>query len=192
MIRLFAALEIPASVRCSLLALQGGVPGARWQREDQLHLTLRFIGEADEAVAADIDEVLSQIEAPSFTLSLKGVGAFGGRKPHALWAGIGESETLHRLQGKIETGLQRLGLPPDARKFAAHVTLARLKHAPQDKVMEFLSAHNLFSTPPFTVDQFALFSSHLSHNGSIYRVERSYPLQSLSSIPSISSSDNPK
>jgi 2'-5' RNA ligase len=66
--------------------LQAGVPGARWSTRDQLHLTLRFIGEVDGRDAAAIDDALAAIEAPRFELALKGVGEFGGKNPHALWA----------------------------------------------------------------------------------------------------------
>ncbi len=177
MIRLFVALEIPAKVRASLTALQGGVPGARWASHEQLHLTLRFIGEVDENVAHDIDDALSGIRAPAFTLDLAGVGEFGGKMPRALWAGVKSNEALTHLQRKVETSLQRLGLAPENRKFTPHVTLARLKGSPRDKVGAFLAHNGLFASGPFSVRHFALFSSHLSHNGSIYHPERTYPLQ---------------
>ena len=95
--RLFAALSLPDPVIESLLALQGGVPGARWQKREQLHLTLRFIGEVDGAKAAAIDDALALISAPAFTLELKAVGSFGGRRPHALWAGVAANEALLRV-----------------------------------------------------------------------------------------------
>ena len=79
MIRLFVALELPAPLRTRLALMQGGVPGAKWQREDQMHLTLRFIGEVDEGEARDIDEALATVRAPSFVLEVSGVGDFGGK-----------------------------------------------------------------------------------------------------------------
>ena len=88
MIRLFVALELPEAVRTRLSMLQGGVPGARWSTDEQLHLTLRFIGEVDDNVAHDIDDALAGIRAPAFTLELAGVGEFGGKNPRALWAGV--------------------------------------------------------------------------------------------------------
>ena len=86
--RLFAGIALPDDVAQSLAALQAGVPGARWQTREQLHLTLRFIGEADGRAATAIDDALTTISAPAFSLELKGVGSFGGRRPHALWAGV--------------------------------------------------------------------------------------------------------
>lgn len=193
MIRLFVALELPESVSARLTLMGGGVPGARWQRQEQLHLTLRFIGEVDEGIARDIDDALSGIREPRFPLEIFGVGQFGGKLPHTLWAGVRSSEALLHLQRKIETTLQRLGLQAEQRKFTPHVTLAKLKSPPREKVLEFLSHNGLFSLPSFTVERFALFSSQLSPNGSIYRVERTYALEeSRSSMASMASSDKPK
>ncbi len=176
MIRLFTAIEIPESVRTRLSFLQGGVPGARWSPAENLHLTLRFIGEVDEATANDIDDMLSGLHAPSFELTLKGAGEFGGRDPHALWIGVAPNEVLMRLAAKIESALQRMGLPAETRKYAPHVTLARLRDAPVAKLREFLAAHAAFDSGPFAVRSFALFSSYPSSNGSLYRMERSYAL----------------
>jgi len=176
MIRLFVALDLPAPVRERLSLLQGGVPGARWYAPGQMHLTLRFIGEVPESTARDIDDALIALRVPGFALELFGVGAFGGKLPRALWAGVRDGEKIVHLQRKVETALQRLGLPPEERKFTPHVTLARLKDSPKAKVMEFLAAHALFSSGEFPVTSFALFSSQLSSNGSIYRIESTYAL----------------
>lgn len=177
MIRLFVALDLPDLVRERLAALQGGVPGARWSRAEQMHLTLRFIGEVAENVAHDIDDALASIRAPAFSLELSGVGEFGGKNPRALWAGVKSSEAVLHLQRKVETALQRIGLPPEPRKFSPHITLARLKAAPREKVVQFLTHGSLFAAVPFPVNQFVLYSSHLSQSGSIYHPERVYRLE---------------
>jgi 2'-5' RNA ligase len=176
--RLFVAIPVPDAVAQGLLFIQSGVPGARWQTREQLHLTLRFIGEVDGRDANAVHDALCAISAPPFTLSLKGVGEFGGKKPRALWAGVETSEALLHLQRKIETGLQRIGLEAEPRKFTPHITLARLKTTPPGKVMDYLVDHALYASTPFTVDAFVLYSSHLSPNGSIYRAEHSYRLKS--------------
>jgi len=176
MIRLFTAIEIPETIRLRLSLLQGGVPGARWTPIENLHLTLRFIGEVDERTANDIDETLSDLKAPAFELTLKGMGEFGGRDARALWAGVAPNPSLQRLVAKIESALQRMGLEAETRKFTPHVTLARLRDAPLAKVREFLSANNLFDSGSFVVRWFALFSSHQTAKGSLYRAERSYSL----------------
>ena len=176
MIRLFVAIELPEAVRMRLAALQGGVPGARWMTNGQLHLTLRFIGEVDENVAHDIDDALAVIRAPSFAMELAGVGEFGGKNPRALWAGVRTNDSLMHLQKKVETALQRIGLPPEPRKFSPHVTLARLKSPPREKVVQFLTHYALFASGPISVDRFVLFSSHMGSDGSVYHAEREYRL----------------
>jgi len=176
--RLFAGIGIPDAVAQSLALLQAGVPGARWMTRAQLHLTLRFIGEVDGAMARDIDDVLSAVSVPPLVLELLGVGAFGGRDPRQLWAGVRENELLIRMQKKIESGLQRIGLPAEERKFTPHVTLATLKAAPRGRVMDYLHDHALFAAGPFPVESFTLYSSVTAPAGSIYTAERTYPLKS--------------
>src|SRR3569833_539857 len=112
--RLFTALSIPDRVAQSLMLVQGGVPGARWQVREQLHLTLSFIGEVDGRDAAAIDDALAGIRAPGFSLQLHGVGQFGeGRKSraHALWAGCRANPALDHLQRKVDTAIRRVGVP---------------------------------------------------------------------------------
>lgn len=177
MIRLFVALALPDDVAESLAPLQTGVPGARWLTRDQLHLTLRFIGDVDERDANAVDDALSLVEAPRFTVMLKGVGEFGGKTPHALWAGVADKEPIAFLQRKIETALQRVGLPAESRKFQPHVTLARLRGAPGGRVMDFLADYALYASAPFEAGAFILYSSVLTPNGSLYRAERAYRLK---------------
>jgi 2'-5' RNA ligase len=176
MLRLFTAIELPQAVRMRLTFLQAGVPGARWIASENMHLTLRFIGEVSEPTASDIDETLNNVRAKPFEIALKGVGEFGGRESRALWAGVSGNSALPQLAAKIESALQRMGLPAETRKYAPHVTLARLKDAPATKVRAFLSAHNLFDSGPFAVRAFALYSSFQTSKGSLYRVERLYDL----------------
>jgi len=177
MMRLFVALALPDPVAESLLALEGGVPGARWCDRAQLHLTLRFIGEVDGRDAMAIDDALATIRAPRFTLELKGVGEFGSRTPRALWAGVRDGSAVAHLNRKIESALQRIGLPPEPRKFVPHVTLARLRGSPRDRVITFLAAHALYASEPFEIGAFILYSSTLTPQGSLYRPERAYRLE---------------
>ena len=175
--RLFVALSIPDSIASTMFLIQSGVPGAKWQTREQLHLTLRFIGEVDGGEANSIDDALAAIASPRFSLSLKGVGEFGGKSPRALWAGVSDPASVTHLARKIEAALQRVGLPAEERKFTPHVTLARLRGAPTEKVIDWLADHALYATTAFEVSGFALYSSQLSHGGSIYVPERVYPLR---------------
>jgi 2'-5' RNA ligase len=175
--RLFVALSIPDPVALGMMLLQGGVPGARWQSREQLHLTLRFIGEVAGADARAIDDALAGIDAPAFELQLHGVGQFGNKQPHTLWAAARRNEMLEHLARKVDTAIRRVGQPQDAHKFMPHVTLARLRHPDLDKMREWLTTHALFTSDQFAVNAFCLYSSKLTSDGSVYRVEQQYPLR---------------
>jgi 2'-5' RNA ligase len=182
--RLFVALSIPDAVAQDLLLMQGGVPGAHWQTREQLHLTLRFIGDVDGRDANDIHDALSAISAPAFTLTLKDVGEFGGKTPHALWSGVSDPQPVTHLHRKIETAMQRIGLEAGTHKYTPHVTLARLRAAPQDRVVGWLAGHATHTSAPFEVCNFTLYSSTLTPHGSVYVPETVYPLgQERKSIP---------
>jgi RNA 2',3'-cyclic 3'-phosphodiesterase len=174
--RLFTALEIPRDAALSLSLLRGGLPGARWVDVENYHLTLRFIGDVEGHVADEIANALDRIRRPSFALTLSGVGAFGSRKPHAIWAGVTASPDLNALQAEIERICQRIGVPSDPRKFVPHVTLARLKNASDNDVAHYLSARGNFSTMPFRANRFVLMSSRDSVGGGPYIVEEAWPL----------------
>jgi 2'-5' RNA ligase len=178
MIRLFVALALPPSTIDALVGLGEGVPGARWLRDDQMHLTLRFIGEVDRAAFEDVVHALGEVEADAFELALAGVGHFPPRgAPKVLWAGVRQNPALNLLQSRIESALGRAGLKPEGRNFSAHITLARLNGAPVERVQAYLARHALFAEPPFMVEAFHLYSSRLGRDGSLYSIEASYPLR---------------
>jgi len=174
--RLFTALEIPSDAALSLSLLRGGLPGARWIDVENYHLTLRFIGDVEGHIADEIANALDRVRRPPFSLALSGVGAFGSKKPHAIWAGVKASPDLTALQAEIERICQRIGVPADPRKFVPHVTLARLKNSNANDVAYYLSARGNFSTAPFRVSRFVLMSSRDSVGGGPYIVEEAWPL----------------
>jgi 2'-5' RNA ligase len=174
--RLFTALEIPRDAALSLSLLRGGLPGARWIDVENYHLTLRFIGDVEGHVADEIANALDRVRRRSFQLTLSGVGAFGSKKPHALWAGATASPDLNALQAEIERICQRLGLPADARKFMPHVTIARLRNVSPAEVAAYLSARGNFRASPFRIPRFVLMSSKDSVGGGPYVVEEAWPL----------------
>lgn len=179
MLRLFVALDLPDGLKSDLLAICGGVPGAKWRRHDQLHLTLRFIGEVDGALARDVRDALSGIDAPGFDLRVRGIGHFGDRKrPRVLWAGVEDNDELKRLQSKVARRLREVGLDDEHRKFHPHITLARLQGTPISEITAFESMFGGFSAPSFPVEDFILFSSYLSGEGAVYTPEAVYPLNS--------------
>lgn len=176
--RLFTAIEIPAQVAQTLTLLRGGLPGARWIDPENYHITLRFIGDVDLAVAHEIASMLDRISRPAFELRLDGVASFGGRKPRAVFAEVAPSPALMDLQAEQERLMQRAGLPPEGRKYTPHVTLARLRDSSSLQVANYLSERGSFRSAPFQVERFVLYSSRDSVGGGPYVVEADYPLQS--------------
>ena len=174
--RLFTALEIPRDAALSLSLLRGGLPGARWIDVENYHLTLRFIGDVEGHVADEIANALDRVRRPSFSLTLSGVGAFGSKKPHSIYAGAVASPDLNALQGEIDRICHRLGVGADPKKFVPHVTLARLRNTGADDVARYLSARGNFATSPFKVGRFVLMSSRDSVGGGPYVIEEAWPL----------------
>ncbi len=175
--RLFVALALPDDLRDQLYALASGLPGARWVDAPNLHLTLRFIGEVDGHAAEDVDAALAGVQSRRFSVTLSGVGQFGDeRRLRALWVGVEPNEALERLQAKIETALQRAGLEPEKRKFKPHVTLARFRTNPGERLRDYIVQRALFRADPFEVREFTLFSSYLAREGAIYAPEAVYSL----------------
>jgi 2'-5' RNA ligase len=178
MFRLFVGIPFPEDVRAALAGLCAGLPGAKWVAPENMHLTLRFIGEVCKDDAADIDHALGRISAPAFDLVIAGIGCFQtGRKVRILWAGIEKEPLLFRLQEKVESAVVRAGFEPERRKFKAHLTLARFRNGAPDRVGAFIENHNRFGAGPFPVDYFTLYRSHLGNAGPHYEVLAEYPLE---------------
>jgi 2'-5' RNA ligase len=155
---------------------RGGLPGARWIDPENYHLTLRFIGDIDDALAHDIAGLLGRVRRTPFELRLDGLSSFGGRKPRALVATATPIAPLMELQAEHERILQRLGLEPEGRKYTPHVTLARLRDSSSRQVADYLSARGHYRSASFPVSRFVLFSSRASVGGGPYVVEAEYPL----------------
>ena len=174
--RLFTALEIPSETRMRLAGLRGGLKGARWVDAENYHITLRFIGDVDDRTADEIANVLDKVHRRALMIQLRGLGAFGSRKLHAVWARVEPSPELSELQSEHERLLQRIGLPPEGRKFTPHVTVARLRGTSAREVASWLSVRGDFAALPFIAPRFVLFSAKESVGGGPYLVEESYDL----------------
>src|SRR5437870_1162136 len=125
--RLFVAFRPPEPVRDLLIDAMDDSPDFRWQDEEQLHLTLRFVGEVDRPIAEDLAAALSRIRAEPFSLRVKDVGRFEQRSAGALWAGVEPKEPVAALAAKVERACVDVGLDPEHRAFHPHITLARWK-----------------------------------------------------------------
>ena len=179
MYRLFIAIELPHEIKERLRMICCGLPGAKWFDEDQMHLTLRFIGEVDGGVMQDILGELATVNAELFDVELKGIGFFPPRQaPQQLWVGVEPNERLTRLHSRIEAALRKAGVEKESRKFHPHVTLARLKGVRSARIGDYLAAYSMFQAGPFTVTEFSLLSSVLGSKRAIHRIEADYPLTS--------------
>jgi 2'-5' RNA ligase len=166
--RLFVALDVPAAVRDTLVALrEDDLDGARWTKPEQLHCTLRFLGDTPEDQVPEIKAALARIDVPLLRLDLDGLTAFPSRRrPRVLVARITPTEEMMNLQRHIEAAVQELGFEPENRPFRPHVTVARLKRADARAVHHWLRVHTVEAA--FEADAFHLYASVLEPSGAIH------------------------
>ncbi len=177
MLRLFVAIPIPDDLRQRLLAISTGVRGARWVRPEGMHVTLFFAGEMDREQARDLDTELEAINLPAFELSCRGLGYFErGSRIKSVWAGIESNDVLNHLHDRVETAAVKAGFARENRKYKPHITLARLKGGRADDIGPWIETHDHLSAPPFTVDRFTLYRSHLAREGAMYEPMVDYAL----------------
>ena len=175
--RLFIAIDLPEAIRESLRHMTSPLARVRPVPVEQLHLTLKFIGEIDGTLALDVRDALPAVALAPFTMQLKGCGVFPPRgNPRVLWLGVHPLTEVTLLSKRIESTLVRIQAPKEKRKFSPHITLARLPGNPVRFLPEFLAANNLFCSPAFTVDSFTLYSSKLTPKGAIHTPLARYPL----------------
>jgi 2'-5' RNA ligase len=134
-IRTFIAIELDEAIKGALVDLQGQlrakVPrdSVRWVRPEGIHLTLKFLGDVPANRIEEVERALTQacVGYRCFSFSVGGVGCFPNpRRPRVVWVGVQEqSGTLLRLQKAIEDAMEKLGFPPEGRRFSAHLTLGR-------------------------------------------------------------------
>jgi len=175
--RLFVAIDLPDEIKVAIRFLRCSISGAKWVSEAQLHLTLRFIGDADDDLFARITTSLAGIKAAPFPLAMMGVGCFPPRRrPKVLWVGVDKNEALLNLQNIVEKALLQSGLEPEPRPFSPHITIARLKEVSAARLVPYLQKNSRFATPLFLVTEFILYSSTLTPQGAIHRQEAVIPL----------------
>jgi 2'-5' RNA ligase len=176
--RLFVAIRPPEPVREKLLGMMGGVHDLRWQNDNQLHLTLRFIGEVDRPRADDIAAELGRVRFDRFSIALHGVGKFEKRRQGALWAGVQPKDSLKSLAAKVERACQAAGVEPEQRAYRPHITLARWKGGAPG-VDRFLERHGGLTSDPWEVREFILFESRLGQSGAHYEPVEHYRLSDM-------------
>jgi 2'-5' RNA ligase len=175
--RLFVAIRPPEEVRDQLIDVMDDGVAVRWQSDEQLHLTLRFIGEVDRPVAEDLATELERIRFEPFAIALDGVGRFDQRRGGAIWAGVAPREELKALAQKVERACQSAGLAPERRAYHPHITLARWSKAAPN-LDPFIQLHGSLRSDPWQVEDFILYESRLGRDGAHYEEVARYPAKS--------------
>ena len=183
--RLFLAVPLPAVVKAELISLIDAVRrsaprSARWVRPEQLHVTLKFLGDVEPEQQEALTRAMQSVctEAP-FRFTLQGVGAFPNRRqPRVIWTGIQSGcDHVAHLAGLVEAAACEAGFDPERRRFSPHVTLARVKQ-PGD----FKSLWDQVDAVPFTSQEVdavdvRLIHSTLTPQGAVYRDVESFQLR---------------
>lgn len=176
--RLFTALDLPDEVRKRYADLQApNLLDARWPSPDQFHITLRFIGDADDNQAARFEEALGHVKASAVECVPYGLDVLPTRRnPSVLIVGLERSDALMAVYQQVSDALEGEGLHSEDRSYRPHVTLARLDDVSDLAVHDFLSAHEDLSLDPFRVDTIHLYESTLTRDGAIHNRRASFPL----------------
>ena len=177
--RLFVALALPDRVLAQLTALGKEFPGLKWTPPENLHLTLRFIGNLPEERVAAVQTALRAVKAAPFSLRLNGLGLFARPRRSILWAGLEPCPELLELKDRIDAMLAlHAALAPEGGRFSPHITLSRLKDVPQAALRERVKAVGKALTGSFSACSFTLFRSRLASGGAVHTLEAVYALGS--------------
>ena len=187
--RAFLAVELPSHARHELARLQDQLRDSRadvkWVEKDNLHLTLRFLGDIDERERQRVESA-SQLAAAAMspvTVTLSSLGAFPSvSAPRVVWVGLGDgAESLAQLAAQIEAQLAKAGFPKADKPFSAHITLGRVR-SPRNRLELVRTINDVVWTPPasFVVDHVTLFRSDLGSAGPTYSILREFPFSGKS------------
>ncbi len=180
--RVFVAIDLPEVARSELVRLQDALPVGRPVPEENLHLTLSFLGEQNDEALEDIHAALSDIRAPAFDLQLAGIGSFDQRSQQVIYADVARCDELLELEQRITRSLRNIGVEFQKRRFRPHVTIARLPNMmsgfERSNFYQRLAEILAFRGVPFRVSSFQLYQSTLATNGALHKALASYDLAS--------------
>ena len=174
----FIAIDIPDEFRAIIKQAQNSLrdlPGQiKWVNPKSVHLTLKFLGQTSKDLIKPIGDAMVNLikEIEPFDLRLEGIGVFPNMKfPRVIWIGlVGDIDKLANLQNKVETSVEKFGFPPEARKFAAHLTLGRVKSGRgSEQWLRLIEKTVIENSPSFRVSSFYLFESVLKPSGAEYK-----------------------
>ena len=172
----FIAVDIPPSPPLAALAdeLRRASASLKVVGPEQLHLTLKFLGETEEGLVPEIVTAIREACAGvrPFEVAVRGTGGFPSlSRMSVVWVGVEGAEPLARIARTLETSLEPLGFPPERRDWKAHVTLARVKgHRDLDRVRQVLTSQRDDRFASHRVDRVYLKKSVLTPQGALYSV----------------------
>ncbi len=187
--RVFIAIDIDEQIRKALGGLQDKLQSkvdikkgdVKWVNPDNMHLTLKFLGEIKDQEAVDVCNITKEVASrhKNFELALETVGHFGGRSARVLWIGTGQnSDNLLQLQSDLEEQLASVGWPRETRKFSGHLTLCRVRNSKAGvKLAQMTEGYKDFKLGTIWADSVSVFQSQLTPKGPIYTVLGNYKLQ---------------
>jgi len=168
--RVFFGIEPPKEVVEVLQGLCHGVPNARWLDPESYHITILFLGEQRESEIEKLVSALHWFEFSEFEVELQSVGYFPAEgRPNVLYAGVENWEELKELNQKLRSLVHsKTSIQCERRKLHPHLTLARLKKSPFNRILQWVQLRSSFSTEAFPVQEFHLYKSHLGAKGAHY------------------------
>ena len=187
--RVFIAIDIDEQIRKALGNLQNELRSkvdikksdVKWVNPDNIHLTLKFLGEIKDQEAVDVCNITKEVASrhESFELALETVGHFGGRSARVLWIGTGQnSDNLLQLQSDLEEQLASAGWPKETRKFSGHLTLCRVRNSKAGvKLAQVTKEYKDFKLGTISADSVSVYQSQLTPKGPVYTVLGNYELQ---------------
>jgi len=187
--RVFIAIDIDEAIRKALARLQDELQGkvdfkksdVKWVNPENIHLTLKFLGEIEDEQVVDICNVTGDVVSRhgNFELDIESVGHFGGRSARVLWVGTGQNcEKLLQLQQDLERQLELAGWPRETRKFSGHLTVCRIRNTRAGfKLAQLAKEYENFKLGTMPADSVSVYQSQLTPKGPIYTVLGKYELQ---------------
>ncbi|MDU9004184.1 RNA 2',3'-cyclic phosphodiesterase [Sedimentitalea todarodis] len=176
--RSFVAIPLPDDTRDALEAAQLRLPLGRLVVRENLHLTLAFLDDQSEEALELLHAELEHLRAPEFTVSLSGLGSFGGDKPRLIFANVLHNPALENLHRKVLNAARRAEIIVARRRFHPHVTLARMRPGAGrgDRIANAIATLNDLLFPATPVSSFSLYRSDLHPDGPIYHELARYDL----------------
>ena len=171
--RLFVAIDIPEPITQQLVELNPHLPGVRWLRPDQMHLTVSFLGNVGPIAEEALREKLANIRFTAFFMPVKGIGSFPAKgRPNVIWAGVGSGHPqLFHVYKRVQEAALGAGLQPELRAWHPHITFARCRDVSPEAIRPFLKKHAELEAGLVRVESFSLYSSIPGPIGSAYTRE---------------------